>query len=110
VQFPLGDFPHLLRKGLLRRKDWRAADLQAPKERYYAMWYVDWDAVKGEVFDSRASAERKFRQFLDVYKALERKMRVSGLLVDARFRELDYFGSREEDVMNQFRQWWQQNQ
>lgn len=110
VQFPLGDFPHLLRKGLLRRKDWRAADLQAPKERYYAMWYVDWDTVKGEVFDSRASAERKFRQFLDVYKALERKMRVSGLLVDARFRELDYFGSREEDVMNHFRQWWQQNQ
>eukprot|EP00439_Symbiodinium_sp_Y106_P020204 s2532_g2.t1 len=64
------------------------------EERYYAMWYVDWDTVKGEVFDSRAGAERKFRQFLDVYKVLERKMRVSGLLVDARPRKgLQLYGT-----------------
>ncbi|CAJ1416277.1 unnamed protein product, partial [Effrenium voratum] len=110
VQYPLGDSPHLLRKAVLRRKDWRCADLEAPKERFYALWHVEWDDVKGEVCESLADAERKFEQFREVYKVLGRKLSVTGVLVDGGFRELRFVGAREASVMNKFRDWWQRHQ
>ncbi|CAJ1343723.1 unnamed protein product, partial [Effrenium voratum] len=110
VQYPLGDSPHLLRKAVLRRKDWRCADLEAPKERFYALWHVEWDDVKGEVCESLADAERKFEQFREVYKVLGRKLSVTGVLVDSGFRELRFVGAREASVMNKFRDWWQRHQ
>lgn len=109
VQYPLGDAPHLLRKAWLRRKDWRQQDLDL-KEQFYVIWHVEWDAVKGEGFSKFSDAERKFDQLLEVYKALNRSMAVTGLLVDSAYREKRFVGLRQEGVMKKLREWWQQHQ
>ena len=109
VQYPLGDSPHLLRKALLRRKDWRQQDLDL-KDQFYVIWHVEWDAVKGEGFTHWSDAERKFDQLLEVYKALNHTMAVTGLLVDAAYREKRFVGVRQEGVMKKLRDWWQQHQ
>eukprot|EP00913_Durusdinium_trenchii_P032252 g30197.t1 len=119
VQYPLGDSPHHLRKALVRRKDWRMKDLELQdaaarnssvphgelfewfsvgEERFYVIWHVQWEAVQGESFELLSDAERKFEQLREVYKALQRSLAVTGLLVDASYRERRFLGVREDAV------------
>ncbi|CAK9028979.1 unnamed protein product [Durusdinium trenchii] len=80
------------------------------EERFYVIWHVQWEAVQGESFELLSDAERKFEQLREVYKALQRSLAVTGLLVDASYRERRFLGVREDGIMKKFREWWQQQQ